>query len=83
MAPPALTVSVLSADRPLIDVCWLVIEAVFQIPGLGRHFIKAIETDDINVIMGIVLLYGSLIVLGNMASDFLIGWLNPRARSTS
>ena len=33
--------------------------------------------------MGIVLLYGSLIILGNMASDFLIGWLNPRARSTS
>ncbi len=61
----------------------LVIEAVFQIPGLGRHFIKAIETDDINVIMGIVLLYGSLIILGNMASDFLISWLNPRARSTS
>ena len=61
----------------------LVIETVFQIPGLGRHFIKAIETNDVNVIMGIVLLYGGLVVLGNIASDFLILWLNPRARSQS
>jgi oligopeptide transport system permease protein len=61
----------------------LVIESVFQVPGLGRHFVKAIETNDVNVIMGIVLLYGGLVVLGNIASDFLILWLNPRARSQS
>lgn len=61
----------------------LVIELVFQIPGLGRHFVKAIETNDVNVIMGIVLLYGGLVVLGNIISDFLILWLNPRARSQS
>jgi len=61
----------------------LVIELVFQIPGLGRHFIKAIETNDVNVIMGIVLFYGGLVVIGNIVSDFLILWLNPRARSQS
>jgi oligopeptide transport system permease protein len=61
----------------------LVIELVFQVPGLGRHFIKAIETNDVNVIMGIVLLFGVLVVLGNILSDFLILWLNPRARTQS
>jgi oligopeptide transport system permease protein len=61
----------------------LVIEAVFQVPGLGRHFIKAIETSDANVIMGIVLLYGALVTLGNIASDFLIAWLNPLSRAQS
>jgi oligopeptide transport system permease protein len=61
----------------------LVIELVYQIPGLGRHFVKAIETNDVNVIMGIVLLYGGLVVLGNILSDFLILWLNPRARAQS
>jgi oligopeptide transport system permease protein len=61
----------------------LVIEAVFQVPGLGRHFIKAIETNDANVIFGIVLLYGGLVTLGNIASDFLIAWLNPRSRAQS
>jgi oligopeptide transport system permease protein len=61
----------------------LVIELVFQVPGLGRHFIKAIGTNDVNVIMGIVLFYGGMVVLGNILSDFLILWLNPRARSQS
>jgi oligopeptide transport system permease protein len=61
----------------------LVIELVFQVPGLGRHFVKAIETNDVNVIMGIVLLYGGLVVLGNILSDLLILWLNPRARAQS
>ena len=61
----------------------LVIESVFQVPGLGRHFVKAIETNDVNMIMGIALLYGGLVLLGNIISDLLILWLNPRARSQS
>ncbi len=59
----------------------VVIETVFQIPGLGRHFIKAIETNDQPVLLSIVLLYGSFIILGNLFSDLLQLWLNPRLRS--
>ncbi len=59
----------------------VVIETVFQIPGIGRHFIKAIEAADSPMITGIVLLYGALIVLGNLASDLLNMWLNPRMRN--
>lgn len=61
----------------------LVIESVFQVPGLGRHFIKAIETNDVNIIMGIALLYGALVVLGNILSDFLVAYFNPRARASA
>lgn len=61
----------------------VVIESVFQVPGLGRHFIKAIETNDVNVIMGISLLYGALVVVGNIVSDFLVTFFNPRARANS
>jgi oligopeptide transport system permease protein len=56
----------------------VVIEAIFQIPGLGRLFIKAIETSDETLIMGPVLLYGSLIVLTNFLVDLAQLWLNPR-----
>jgi oligopeptide transport system permease protein len=61
----------------------VVIETVFQIPGIGRHFIKAIEAADSPMITGIVLLYGSFIVLGNLASDLLNLWLNPRMRNAA
>jgi oligopeptide transport system permease protein len=59
----------------------VVIETIFQIPGLGRHFIKAIETRDAPVIFGAVLLYGTLVILANLFTDLVGLWLNPRLRS--
>lgn len=61
----------------------LVIETVFQLPGLGRHFIKAILTRDAPVIMGIVMLYGGLVILANFLTDIAAAWLNPRLRKSS
>jgi oligopeptide transport system permease protein len=59
----------------------VVIETIFQIPGLGRHYIKAIETRDAPVISGVVLLYGTLVILANLFTDIVGLWLNPRLRS--
>lgn len=59
----------------------VVIETVFQIPGLGRHFIKAIESRDLFMIMAPVMLFGSLVIIANFATDVLAVWLNPRLRS--
>lgn len=59
----------------------VVIESIFQIPGMGRHFIKAIETRDSSVLIASVLLYGALVILANLFSDIAGVWLNPRLRS--
>ncbi|MGC4015180.1 MAG: ABC transporter permease [Luteolibacter sp.] len=61
----------------------VVIETVFQIPGLGRHFIKAIESRDAGMIMAPVLLFGSLVIAANFVTDVLTLWLNPRLRKSS
>jgi len=58
----------------------VVIESIFAMPGLGLHFIKAIEVGDAPVILGIVMLYGSLIIIANFLTDLLGIWLNPRLR---
>ena len=58
----------------------VVIESIFAMPGLGLHFIKAIEVGDAAVILGIVMLYGSLIILANFVTDLIGIWLNPRLR---
>jgi oligopeptide transport system permease protein len=60
----------------------VVIESIFIVPGLGLHFIKAIEVGDAPVILGIVMLYGTLIILANLATDLLGLWLNPRLRGS-
>jgi oligopeptide transport system permease protein len=61
----------------------LVIETVFQIPGLGRHFIKSIETRDAPVILGVTMLYGSLVIVANFLTELAGIWLNPRLRKAS
>ncbi len=60
----------------------VVIESVFAMPGLGTHFIKAIEVGDAPVILGIVMLYGTLIIIANFLTDLLGLWLNPRLRAS-
>ena len=59
----------------------VVVESIFQIPGIGRLFIKAIETGDETLIMGPVLLYGALIIAANFLVDIVQLWLNPRLRA--
>lgn len=58
----------------------VVIESIFAMPGLGLHFIKAIEVGDAPVILGIVMLYGALIIIANFLTDLVGIWLNPRLR---
>ena len=59
----------------------VVVESIFQIPGIGRLFIKAIETGDETLIMGPVLLYGVLIIAANFLVDLIQLWLDPRLRT--
>ncbi|QQL44750.1 ABC transporter permease [Sulfuriroseicoccus oceanibius] len=58
-----------------------VIESIFQIPGMGQHFVQAPGDRDYTLLQGIVLLFGVLIVAANILSDLATLWLNPRART--
>ncbi|MBI3881604.1 MAG: ABC transporter permease, partial [Verrucomicrobia bacterium] len=55
-----------------------VIETIFHIPGLGRHFINSIANRDYTLTLGTVLFYSALIVLMNLVADLALGWLNPK-----
>lgn len=59
----------------------VVIEQVFSIPGLGRHFVQGALNRDYTVVMGVVMFYGALVVLFNLAVDLLYGALDPRVRA--
>ncbi|MBD3343663.1 MAG: oligopeptide ABC transporter permease OppB [Chitinivibrionales bacterium] len=57
-----------------------VVETIFQVPGLGRHFINAAFNRDYTMVPGIALFYGSLMIVFNMLVDITYAWLNPRIR---
>lgn len=56
----------------------IVIEQVFSLPGIGRQFVFAALQRDYTVVMGVVILYASLIILLNLVADMLYAVLNPK-----
>ena len=55
-----------------------VVEKVFAVPGVGRHFVDGVLGKDITLVMGIVLVYSTMLVLFNLAVDVAYRWLDPR-----
>ena len=55
-----------------------VVEKVFAVPGIGTHFVDAVLGKDITVLMGIVLVYATILVLFNLAVDVMYRFLDPR-----
>ena len=59
----------------------ILIETVFAVPGIGRHFVDAALNRDYPLVMGITLLYGGLLIMFNILTDLVRGWLDPRVRT--
>ncbi|MGQ9517287.1 MAG: ABC transporter permease, partial [Anaerolineae bacterium] len=55
-----------------------VVEQIFAIPGLGKHFVTSIGNRDYPIILGTTLLYGVAIVIANLLVDIVYAWLDPR-----
>ena len=58
----------------------VVIEQIFGIPGIGRHFVQGALNRDYTLVMGVVIFYGALIIVMNLLVDVIYGWLDPRVR---
>jgi len=58
----------------------IVIEQVFSLPGIGRSFVAAALQRDYTVVMGVVILYSTLIITLNLVADLLYAALNPKVK---
>lgn len=58
----------------------LIVEMIFNLPGVGRYFIQGALNRDYPLVMGIVIIYGTAIILFNLLSDLVYGILDPRVR---
>ncbi len=58
----------------------VVVERIFTIPGVGSYFVQGALNRDYTLVMGVVILYGILIILFNFVVDLLYAWLDPRIR---
>lgn len=60
----------------------VIIETVFNIPGLGRMLTEAIFNRDFQVVQSGVLVGAILVLIANLAVDISYGWFDPRIRYT-
>ena len=60
----------------------VLVEQIFNIPGLGSRLITATFENDVPFIQGTVLMLGTVIVLVNAAIDISYGYFNPRIRES-
>ena len=59
-----------------------VVEQIFVIPGLGKHFVNSVNTLDYPMIMGLTIFFGSFLVMMNFLVDLVYGLIDPRIRLT-
>src|SRR5205823_5299363 len=58
----------------------ILVETVFDWPGIGLYAVNAAVSSDFQPIMGVTLLVGLNFMLANLLVDLAYGWLDPRVR---
>jgi peptide/nickel transport system permease protein len=58
----------------------VVIETVFNVPGVGRMSVEALFSRDFIVVQAIVLMTATIVILSNLAVDIAYGFFDPRIR---
>jgi len=58
----------------------VLIETVFNIPGMGRLAVDGVVSQDYAIVQGVILVVATAVMLANLVVDLSYGWLDPRIR---
>lgn len=74
--------SSLSVSIATILTGTFVVEDMFLLPGLGKHFTNSIISLDYPLVMGLTIFYGAFLIAMNLLVDVLYGIVDPRIRTS-
>jgi peptide/nickel transport system permease protein len=74
------TISFVGAYTPLLVGNALLVEQVFNIPGVFRYTPGAISNGDFPLLQGMIIVSAVLVVFGNLIADLVLARLDPRVR---
>lgn len=60
----------------------VVIEQIFELPGIGRYFVQGAMNRDYTLVVGVVVVYAAFILIFNLLADLTYLRLDPRIRLT-
>jgi oligopeptide transport system permease protein len=58
----------------------IIVETIFNVPGIGRFFLSSALNRDYTTVLGTVLLYSTVLILFNLLVDIAYAFLDPRVR---
>ena len=58
----------------------IVTETVFNLPGIARYLVDAIQFRDYPIVQNLVMLIAVVVVVANLTVDLLYTWLDPRIK---
>lgn len=73
-------VTLIAATIAQVIAGLIIVETVFQIPGIGSVVYEAIRTKDHNVIVGVLVMAVFFVIMINFAADIFCGIIDPRFR---
>lgn len=73
-------VTILGVSIAGVVVGSFVIESIFAIPGIGKHFVQSITHQDYTLIMGTTVFYATILIVMMFVVDIVYGLVDPRIR---
>ena len=58
----------------------LVVETIAGLPGIGRYMVQGALNRDYTLVMGMVIIYSTLLIAMGLVVDLFYAWLDPRVR---
>ena len=73
-------VTLIGAEIPMLVAGSVIIENIFNLPGLGSLFVTALIDRDYTVVSGLNLVFATVVVAANLMIDLIYPYLDPRVR---
>jgi peptide/nickel transport system permease protein len=58
----------------------VIVEKIFQLPGIGSYVLMGIESRDFGLLQSAALIITAFVLLANLSVDLIAAWLDPRLR---
>lgn len=73
-------VTVIGLRVPVLVGGAVILESIFNIPGMGRFFVNAMGQRDFPIVQGVMVLVAATVVFSNLLVDLAYAWMDPRIR---
>jgi peptide/nickel transport system permease protein len=71
---------VIGLQIPILVGGSVIIESVYNVPGIGQWFYTAIQSRDYTAVQAIAIIVAFVVILSNLLVDITYAYLDPRIR---